>query len=392
MKNNNFKLLCLLLSAVLMSSCNALLQAAKDTQVKNTTIQKDLGNAPKRAYTLTFPDNKDRIPVGGYSPGEIMQTTVNSFGKRYKDYVFSDFGITTEVYKKNAPKWNGGTQNLVMDLVTPKNDPDKKRPCIIFMFGGGFVDKGDDCSQEIGKGMAQKGYVVALIDYRLGFPEGNLFVLCQGDFMKGFYEASLRATQDARSAIRYIKANAERLGIDPNKIFISGNSAGAITALNTVFLDDKDIPATPLKDINGSLDAMKDNLQFDSKVAGVISLAGAITDKKLLDKTTNTPICLFQGNCDRLIDINTSTAMKCDDKNATFPIIYGSQAIYDATKSKNKIKFNYVCNGGHLTVNWGLSGMIELISQFTISVLEGNPITGKTIVNPIKKECSDACN
>ena len=92
--------------------------------------------------------------------------------------------------------------------------------------------------------MAQKGYVVALIDYRLGFPEGNLFVLCQGDFMKGFYEASLRATQDARSAIRYIKANAERLGIDPNKIFISGNSAGAITALNTVFLDDKDIPAT----------------------------------------------------------------------------------------------------------------------------------------------------
>ena len=39
--------------------------------------------------------------------------------------------------------------------------------------------------------MAQKGYVVALIDYRLGFPEGNLFVLCQGDFMKGINEEDI---------------------------------------------------------------------------------------------------------------------------------------------------------------------------------------------------------
>ncbi|MFN8283488.1 MAG: alpha/beta hydrolase [Chitinophagales bacterium] len=392
MQKKNLQFLFLVILTLLISSCNALLQAAKDNQVKQTTTQKDLGNAPKRAYTLTFPANKDRIPVGGYSPGEEMVTTPNTFGKRYKDYVFTDVEITTEIYKKNAPKWNGGTQNLVVDFVSPKNDPERKRPCILFMFGGGFVDKGDDCSQEIGKGMAQKGYVVALMDYRLGFPDGNLFVLCQGNFMTGFYEAALRATQDARSAIRYIKANANRLGIDPDKIFISGNSAGAITALNVALFEDKDIPATPLKDIGGSLNAMKDNLQFNSKVAGVISLAGAVIDKKLLDKATNTPICLFQGNCDNLIDINTGTAMKCDDKNATFPLIYGSQAIYDAMKTKNKIKFNYVCNGGHLTVNWGLSGMIELISQFTTSVLDGNPVTGKDVVNPVKKECNAACN
>lgn len=392
MKKYYFHLLFLSIITILTTSCNALLQAAKDNQVKNTTTQKDSGNAPKRAYTLEFPTNKDRMAVAAYSPGEIMVTTPNAFGKRYKDYIFADFTITTEIYKKNAPKWNGGSQNLVMDLVTPKNDAEKKRPCIIFLYGGGFVDKGDDCTQEIGKGMAQKGYVVALIDYRLGFPDGNLFVLCQGNFMTGFYEAALRATQDARSAIRYIKANADRLGIDPNKIFISGNSAGAITALNAAFLDDNDIPAAQLKDIGGSLDAMKDNMQYDSKVAGVVSLAGAFIDKKLLDKTTNTAICLFQGNCDRLIDINTRIAMNCEDKNATFPMIYGSQAIYDAIKTKNKVKFNYVCNGGHLTINWGLPGMIELISRFTISVLDGTPITGKDVVTPAKPECSAPCN
>jgi dienelactone hydrolase len=269
---------------------------------------------------------------------------------------------------------------------------EKKRPCLLFLFGGAFKDKSDDCTQEIGKGMAQKGYVVAIIDYRLGFKNADSKIPCGGDFMTDMYEGNLRALQDARSAIRYLKANASKLGIDENKIFISGNSAGAITSLGIAFVEDKDIPQQQLKDIGGSLDAMKDNIQYDTKVAGVISLAGAIIEENVLSKKTNTPICLLQGNCDELIDLGAKHALNCGDKNPTFPILKGSEAIYMKAKENNSIKFYYVCNGGHLTFKWGHLNILEYVSKFTYSVLQGNTITGKEIIQPTNKVCNANCN
>ena len=56
-----------------------------------------------------------------------------------------------------------------MDIVSPVNDGERKRPCLVFLFEEVLPGKFDDCTQEIAKGFATKGYVVALPDYRVGF-------------------------------------------------------------------------------------------------------------------------------------------------------------------------------------------------------------------------------
>lgn len=132
---------------------------------------------------------------------------------------------------------------------------------------------------------------------------------CEGDFNTGFYPAVIRAVQDARSAVRYLKANAGRLGIDPDKIFIGGQSAGAITSLGMALYEDADVPEEVLKQVGGTLDPMKDNMEYSSKVAGVYSLAGAIFSEKIIVKKTNTPFLLISGSCDELIDPGKSTSL-----------------------------------------------------------------------------------
>ena len=50
------------------------------------------------------------------------------------------------------------------------------------------------------------------------------------DFSRTVY----RGIQDVRAAVRYFRANADELGIDPNRIYLIGNSAGAILSLACV--------------------------------------------------------------------------------------------------------------------------------------------------------------
>lgn len=239
--------------------------------------------------------------------------------------------------------------------------------------------KVDDCTTEICKGMVQKGYVVASIDYRIGFANAMLSPQCEGDFNTGFYPAVIRAVQDARSAVRYLKANAERLGIDPDKIFIGGQSAGAITALGMALYDDADVPEEVLKQVGGTLDPQKDNMEYNSKVAGVYSMAGAIFSEKIIVKKANTPFLLISGSCDELIDPVKAPAYKCKDRK-TFPEIAGSGLIYEIMKNNNIMKFDYICGGGHGMGSVGFNKLLNLVSGFTYSVLQGKPINGKEII------------
>lgn len=366
------RLFSLIILSVLLNGCTALFQA-------QTSIQKATGQLPPRAYVIDYPPNSDRIKPTLIPGGGMLTTNPNPWGARYKDYVFTDFDIQTETYKKGAPTHSGGSSNLIMDIFTPRSDAEKKRPCIVYVFGGGFYMKVDDCTTEICKGMVQKGYVVASIDYRIGFANAMLSPQCEGDFNTGFYPAVIRAVQDARSAVRYLKANAERLGIDPDKIFIGGQSAGAITALGMALYDDADVPEEVLKQVGGTLDPMKDNMEYSSKVAGVYSLAGAIFSEKIIVKKTNTPFLLISGSCDELIDPVKAPAYKCKDRK-TFPEIAGSGLIYEIMKNNNVMKFDYICGGGHGMGSVGFNKLLNLVSGFTYSVLQGKPITGKEII------------
>ena len=78
------------------------------------------------------------------------------------------------------------------------------------------------------------GYVAASVDYRLGW-EPNCPT--QEGRVNTLINAAYRGVQDARTAIRYFKANAETFGIDSNKIMIFGQGTGGYITLATASLD-----------------------------------------------------------------------------------------------------------------------------------------------------------
>jgi acetyl esterase/lipase len=373
---------------VLSSGCDVLLKGLAQSQAANAAA-----NIPARAKTIAYPPNKDRIAILGYAPGAAMTTPTVANGTRYKDFIFTDVDVKTEYYKKGAPTWDGGKKDLVADIITPKNDNQKNRPCFIFLFGGGFSGKFNDCTEEVCKGLALKGYVTVVADYRIGFSNALLSVQCQGDFNTGMYPAYVRSIQDARSLVRYLKANAERLGIDRERIFISGQSAGALTSIGVALMDANNAPKVAVNQVGNSLDPMNDNMQYNSNVAGVVAMAGAVFDPMLaINRSNVAPICFISGTCDELIDMYQGNAFRCKDKN-TFPTIYGGAAIYEAMKDKNDVQFNLICNGGHGMGTVGYSKLVDIITDFTYSVLQKKPITGKQIINAEKGVCNkpDIC-
>jgi predicted esterase len=154
--------------------------------------------------------------------------------KRYRDDVFSKVKITRDLVYGSAPV-NGTPQDLKLDLRTPKGDEVNKRPAVIWVHGGGFSsgDKAAGPAAELAEAFAHKGYVTASINTRLLAP-GE----CTGGsgVTPECYSAAIEAIHDAQAAVRYLRVNAKRLGVDKNRIAIGGESAGAITACGVAVL------------------------------------------------------------------------------------------------------------------------------------------------------------
>ncbi|MBA2481792.1 MAG: alpha/beta hydrolase [Planctomycetes bacterium] len=95
---------------------------------------------------------------------------------------------------------------LGLDLYRP-DGVDEALPVIVWVHGGGwFRGKKDDCPIA---GFARHGYVVAAIDYRVT--------------RQAVFPAPVT---DCKAAVSWLRANASRLRIDPDRIGVWGSSAG----------------------------------------------------------------------------------------------------------------------------------------------------------------------
>ncbi len=122
--------------------------------------------------------------------------------------------------------------STLLDVAQPLFGPQKDRPAILIIHGGGWSagSKNDMVYRTLMVDYAMKGYVVCNMNYRL------------------MQEAEPPACiEDVRCAIRWMKANAEKLGIDPTRIGTYGHSAGGhlslmagVAAESKAFADDKD--------------------------------------------------------------------------------------------------------------------------------------------------------
>ncbi|XZE56051.1 alpha/beta fold hydrolase [Planctomycetaceae bacterium SH139] len=101
-----------------------------------------------------------------------------------------------------------GDRTLQLDLFRPKNALEKL-PAIVCIHGGGWRKGSKINHRKVAQALAAQGYVTASIDYRLS------------------EEATFPAhIQDCKAAVRFLRANAAKYGIDPDHIGAIGHSAG----------------------------------------------------------------------------------------------------------------------------------------------------------------------
>lgn len=103
---------------------------------------------------------------------------------------------------------------LKLDILKPRGD--EKYPAVVFIPGGGFFSSNKDKYIQQRLAIAESGYVVASIEYRVA--------------PRSVFPAPL---EDVKSAIRFLRANSEKYNIDKNKIAVMGNSAGGYLAAFT---------------------------------------------------------------------------------------------------------------------------------------------------------------
>ncbi|MGB5499158.1 MAG: alpha/beta hydrolase [Maribacter sp.] len=122
------------------------------------------------------------------------------------------------------------TTQLFLEIYKPtRYISTKTYPAMVFFFGGGW--KGGDRSHffKHAKYFSKRGMVCILADYRT---ENN------------YKTSPFESVKDAKSVIRFVKKNASKFNVDPDKIIASGGSAGghlaATTALITNYNEDTD--------------------------------------------------------------------------------------------------------------------------------------------------------
>lgn len=194
--------------------------------------------------------------------------------------------------------------SLKMDIYQPKNDTEKKRPAVLVMHGGAFAagSKNDYDQHTVTycDSLAARGFVTAAVEYRLGITaviKDKALTIDSLDFSRTVY----RGIQDVRAAVRYFRANADELGIDPNRIYLIGNSAGAILSLENIYMDkESEIPpaAKNAPDLGG-LDAY--GVQgYGSQANAVAALWGAVHDPKIIEDVKK-PVLLVHGKADSTV-------------------------------------------------------------------------------------------
>ncbi len=127
----------------------------------------------------------------------------------------------TVIYKKV------GERELRLDIFEPAgHKPTDRRGCLIGIHGGGWTSGEPRRFYTFADHFAKQGMLCVSLQYRLL------------DKAKGV--TPFECVKDGRSAVRYLKAHAAELGIDPAKIAVAGGSAGGHVAAGTALFDGVD--------------------------------------------------------------------------------------------------------------------------------------------------------
>ncbi len=164
--------------------------------------------------------------------------------------------MPSPVYRLSDISFLGADRKEKLDLYFPSGDFRSNRPAVVFIHGGGFTggDKAEYRSASVSADLCRAGYVVVSCNYVLG-----------SKTKEGVWPQNIA---DCRNAVRWLRAHAKELGVNPDKIAVAGGSAGGYLALMVGLSDDKTGP--------GGDPAAK----HSAKVSAVIDMYGVVSFSK----------------------------------------------------------------------------------------------------------------
>lgn len=188
---------------------------------------------------------------------------------------------------------------LLLDVYRPATGkpPD---PAVILIHGGGWSAFDKSTMAGMGRLLAHYGFVAFAIDYRLLSGEENA------------WPAQL---DDAQRAVRWVRANAKKYGVDPAHIGAFGHSAGAQMAALLGELNTRDNSDMALA-------------SYSSKVQAVVDVDGP-TDFTVVRDPEDSPFLarLFGGSQEQKPEVwkSASPALNVNQDTAPFLIFHGTQ-------------------------------------------------------------------
>jgi acetyl esterase/lipase len=213
-------------------------------------------------------------------------------------------------------------EDRLLDLYRPHGDTSGARPVLVWFHGGAWKMGNRKAIERIAAEQLARGFVLVSVSYSLS-DVAQWPVQCH----------------EAKAAIRYLRANADTLGLDPQRIIAAGMSAGAHMAcvlgvsadhavLNGKLGDHLDqsnevqgvlalYPPTDFLAVPKDFDGLLDYYAEDSPVTELLgeSIARApeksdlASPRKLLDGNCP-PVFLLHGDADPLVPIEQSEIMQ----------------------------------------------------------------------------------
>jgi acetyl esterase/lipase len=267
--------------------------------------------------------------------------------------------LTAVAQKKETFAFVERDSTLYLDVWHPAQQrPDSA--CVIAMFGGGFIvgERDDEYMTSVAKVLNERGFVVVSPDYRLGLKDSAM-VASHNSMTKSqdlFQWVIDIAAEDCAAACAYVIAHANELGVNPQRIVLTGCSAGAISVLQLDYCRANGLPQAAA-------------LPQGWKPAAVVPYAGAVMCKgKPKYKTPPAPTMLMHGTKDKIVAYKK------------FPpvlghALYGANTMFKVLKKGGHpvwiIRFEGI---GHEVASF-LPGSVDLFCGFVEQVFTGRVTT-----------------
>ena len=271
---------------------------------------------------MTF--NKLRMVVTAVLFCGLFTKAMAQAGRRYAEPVFEEVNVESDIpFSSVIEEGETSPITLYLDFYEPQGDTLSARPLVITVFGGAFVAGGRDYVDmvEYCTRLAQHGYAAASIDYRLL----SIWNLNATSLVRDAYMAA----QDVSSAIRFFKCHCEEYRIDPEQVFLLGNSAGSIAILCEMFMDESERPAETYESPDlGSMHSSgyEEYAGFSPAVAGAVPHWGGVLGLDVISTEEYVPLCMIHGTDDTTVPYDSGYCYN-GLLPGVMPFMYGSHAM-----------------------------------------------------------------